>query len=382
MSKRFTIDGSGALELQLERICDRVLREVQAHVPPPKLEALVLGGSYGRGEGGVLKTRGGDEPYNDLEFYVFVRGCSWRQTERLGGELTVLGEHLAHACGLAIDFKVDSLEKLRRSPISMFSYDLVSGHRILLGGSDVFRGCEHHRDARRIPLCEATRLLFNRCGGLLLVREILARRAPSTADMDFIGRNLAKAEVALGDAILTAHGLYDWSVVVRRERFQEVAIPEPLAWMPRVQRHYAAGAEFKLHPRREEKSAVEFTRDHMEITGLAGDVWLWLEARRLKHPFASFYEYVFDGDEKCPATAGWRNYLLTLRMFGGSAALDSLARRHPRERLFNALCVLLWQGETVKQPRIIRFLQKQLRTAASDWTGLVDAYKRLWPVCA
>jgi len=382
MSRRFTIDGSGALELQLERICDRVLREVQAQVPTEKLDALVLGGSYGRGEGGVLKTNAGDEPYNDLEFYVFVRDYSWRQTVRLGGELNALGEHLGRDCGIAIDFKADSLQKLRSGPVSMFSYDLVSANRILLGGNDLFHGCERHRDARRIPLSEATRLLFNRCGGLLLVREILTHRAPTAADMDFIGRNLAKAEIALGDAILVAYGLYDWSIVERQKRMTELAIPEPLPWMPAVQRHYAAGVEFKLHPRRVEKAATDFLRDHIEITGLAGDVWLWIEGRRLKHPFASIYEYVFTGDEKCPETAAWRNYLLTLRTFGGSAALDSLARRHPRERLFNALCVLLWQGETLKQPRIVRFLQKQLRTATSDWAGLVTDYKRLWPTCA
>src|SRR6185437_1721005 len=71
---RFTMDGSDALEKHLARICEKVLGGVRALISENKLEALVLGGGYGRGQGGVLKTNSGDAPYNDLEFYVFLRG--------------------------------------------------------------------------------------------------------------------------------------------------------------------------------------------------------------------------------------------------------------------------------------------------------------------
>src|SRR5882762_1805177 len=73
-SARFTIDGSEALEAQLANICGEVAARVQSVIPAAKLEAVVLGGGYGRGEGGVLRTVRGDQPYNDIEFYVFLRG--------------------------------------------------------------------------------------------------------------------------------------------------------------------------------------------------------------------------------------------------------------------------------------------------------------------
>src|SRR5690242_3177119 len=72
--RRFTLDGDDDLERHLARVCKTVLSSVQKLIPPHKLEALLLGGGYGRGEGGVLKTAAGDRPYNDLEFYVFIRG--------------------------------------------------------------------------------------------------------------------------------------------------------------------------------------------------------------------------------------------------------------------------------------------------------------------
>src|SRR4026209_1598165 len=71
---RFTLDGSAELEGHLERTCRQVLAAIRNAVPQGRLEAVLLGGGYGRGEGGVLKTKSGDRPYNDLEFYVFLRG--------------------------------------------------------------------------------------------------------------------------------------------------------------------------------------------------------------------------------------------------------------------------------------------------------------------
>ena len=56
----------------------------------------------------------------------------------------------------------------------------------------------------------------------------------------------------------------------------------------------------------------------------------------------------------------------------------ALAWRYPRERLFNALPLLLWEREPSAEP-VRRLLQKQLHTAASDWAGWVAAYKNIWP---
>src|SRR5205823_13904433 len=115
-----------------------------------------------------------------------------------------------------------SLNKLRRSPVSMFYYDLVMGHRWLRGEEGLLSGCEHHRDAERIPLAVATRLMMNRCSGLLLARERLERAEFSPGDADFVGRNLAKAQLAFDTTILTAFGRNDWSCQGRHKRVNQL----------------------------------------------------------------------------------------------------------------------------------------------------------------
>jgi len=380
VGRRFTIDGSDALEARLGEICERAAQEVRGIVPACQLEALILGGGYGRGEGGVLQTGSGDQAYNDLDFYVFLRGPHLWRRYNYGPRLHALGEHLSLAAGLDIEFKSDSLEKLRRDPISMFRHDLVAGHRVVLGQEPVFLGCEHHLEASRIPMAEATRLLFNRCSGLLLARELLDRPTLSADEADFVSRNLAKMQLALGDAVLTTLGFYHNRVRQRAQHLARLRLSEEPPWLEEVRMQHALGVEFKLHPKRAEKAGRAQVEQLGYLSALALQLWLWLESRRLDHPFASAKAYAFDGRRKCPETRAWRNYLLTLRTFGPGAALDTLACRYPRERLLNALSLLLWQQRHLTEPRVVRHLQKQLRTPTGELSELIRAYKRLWPV--
>src|SRR4051812_44747545 len=94
-STRFTLDGSEELEQHVALACEKVRAGVVALVSAERLEALLLGGGYGRGEGGVLKTGAGDRPYNDLEFYVSLRGPHWRNERRYRKALHGLAEALS-----------------------------------------------------------------------------------------------------------------------------------------------------------------------------------------------------------------------------------------------------------------------------------------------
>src|SRR4051812_18402278 len=112
--ERFTIDGTDQLEEHLERTCEKVLAGGLGIVSPRRLEALLLGGGYGRGEGGVLKTERGDRPYNDLEFYVCLCGTHWSNARRYSAALHELAETLSGSAGVEVEFKILPLRKLRR----------------------------------------------------------------------------------------------------------------------------------------------------------------------------------------------------------------------------------------------------------------------------
>jgi hypothetical protein len=368
MKQRFTIDGSDALESLLVATCEKVSAGVKALVPPAKLAGILLGGGYGRGEGGVLKTAAGDRPYNDLEFYVFTRGNAILAERKFHRSLHELGERLSPEAGLEVEFKVLTFEKLRRAAPSMFYYDLVAGHRWQLGDDSLLAGCEHHRDAAKIPLHEATRLLMNRCSGLLYSAERLARENFGEAEADFVGRNLAKAQLAFGDVLLTASGQYHWSC---RERAARLAKLSGLDNLPPAEfvRHHASGVEFKLHPTRSTESRQTLVLKHAELSLLGKKLWLWLESERIGIKFLSPCDYAFSGANLCPETFKWRNRLVNFRAFGAGGLACA---RYPRERLFRALALLLWDQNEFEDVRSI------LRTDATNFVGFVSAYESLW----
>lgn len=376
-SLRFTLDGGEALELHLTHLCSLAVAGVRAVVPDDSLQGLLLGGSYGRGEGGVLRTEQGEAPYNDMEFYVFIRGDPQSNARHYGKTLRELAEWIAPGTGVEIEFRILSLEQLSHSPITMPYYDLVTGHRQLWGRQALVADCEQHRMASRIPASEATRLLLNRCSGLLFAKERLRRAAFSAEDADFVGRNLAKARLALGDAVLTAYGLYNWSSRVRGERLHRLVADEPLPWLEEVRAHHEAGVGFKLHPRHVMISHAALDQQHAELAALSLKVWLWLESHRLDVPFRSAYDYATSPVDKCPETNHWHNWIINVRLAGTEALLDPARFRYPREHLFNALALLLWE-QVEGGNGVLARVQRELHTQCRDFPGLVQAYDAAW----
>jgi hypothetical protein len=175
---------------------------------------------------------------------------------------------------------------------------------------------------------------MNRSSGLLFALERLQRTNFTVDDADFVGRNIAKAQLALGDVILTQHGLYHWSCRTRHERLQTLGLSPDLVM------HHARGVEFKLHPQRSTASRGELLALHESVSEEARKLFLQLESRRLGTAFHAVEDYTRSPLDKCPETSPLRNRLINARQFGLRALADS---RYPRQRLLHGLCEMLWR---------------------------------------
>lgn len=374
MTGRFTLDGSEALERHLAETGEATAQAVQKLFPEPPEPGLLLGGGYGRGEGGVLRTPSRDLPYNDLEFYLFLPGMNWLNEKKHGPAVHHLAEELTPAAGVELEIKIISKPKLEKSGVTMFYYDLVMGHRQFLGKQDLLAGCDHHRRAEEIPLCEATRLLMNRCTGLLFSGEKLDSKNWGEEAADFVGRNLAKAQLGFGDAYLSALGQYHWSCRERSRRLGALPADQSVPWLGELQKHHHQGVEFKLHPRKRVGSAAEFRRELDSLKELGSRLWLWLESKRLRQAFSTVEEYAWWPGNKCPETNPMRNQIINLRAFRGRG----VSGRYPRERLLNALPLLLWSSNALRETRQLQQIQDQLRSSQQSLPGLLDDYRTLW----
>jgi len=378
--QRFTLDGDNGLEQHLERTCASIVSGIRGLIPSHKIKAVLLGGGYGRGEGGVLHGIAGDRPYNDMEFYVVLKGCRHVSEFLYRRRLDVLGEILTHLADVEVEFRVTSLAELAFQPVSMFSYDLSAGHRLLWGAAfaDLTPGWELHSRPENIPQAEATRLLMNRCSGLLFSRFKLEQEPFTRSTADFVRRNVAKAQLAFGDALLAAHGLYHWSCIERHRRLEALAQSKRSAWFDAVLRHHTVGVEFKLHPEMEEISRDLMLARHGEVTAFALKCWLWLEARRLGRTFRSARAYAEDACDKCPGSSPMFNILLNLRIDGFRTRAKPCPWRHPRQRLFHSLSLLLWETEATDDPALQKRVQMELNSRGDSLGEWLAAYRALW----
>ena len=244
--------------------------------------ALVLGGGYGRGEGGVMIGSQGAGFSNDLDYFLFddapgdARLEAWcRSTER--AESAELGIDVEIKC-----LRADSLGDPSRS---MMFADLVAGHVVAAGDGGFLARLREDLDCSRIDPAEATRLLWNRGSGMYFAR---CRMGQDEA-LAYVIRNHAKLKLALGDAWLCWNGQYTSRCRERAERLAGMALPPELAGLPEW---HAEGVAFKFLPFAGGVSWSELEGESRRLIEAWGALYLLGEERRLQRRLPGFAAYL------------------------------------------------------------------------------------------
>ena len=237
--KNYTSCGDEAAE----NLLDKVLSEMHDTLSGTGL-SLYLGGSYGRGEGGVRLDKENGILYNDLDFFVFAR------QKPANGEklLQAAAEKFESELKVDVDFSnIISVKDIKKNAQRLMMQELKRGYRLVCG-EDLLAKYLPEIPAEKLPFSEACRLLLNRGMGLLLAGEKLANKS---TDTDFILRNIYKAILGSGDAWLITQGKYCWKIRERQALFMQLDLPE--AW----KKLYAGAVEFKSSPHRNRQDDME-----------------------------------------------------------------------------------------------------------------------------
>jgi hypothetical protein len=296
------------------------------------LIALVLGGGYGRGEGGVLRVSGEERPYNDLDLVLIVQrksGLPWEA-------LHAIQHKYAALTGIEVDFSRPlTVDDVRAWPTTLMWSDLLQGHRVLDGPADILTGNAPDLRSDRLPPVEATRLLLNRGAGLLWALRVV-RGCEAGPDADFIRRNFYKCGLALGDALLISHERFATPYAGRGERLAkllgELSRPFPFD----LRGLYEEALRFKFWPGESASTPGETQLEEMAREW--GQVLLYVEGRRVQREFGSAREYSEWHDAREPEqnmVARWPRNLVRNRQLG------CWSLRYPRERLYRELPILL-----------------------------------------
>ena len=230
--KNFTASG----DAKAEELLEKVLSEMKESFSATDL-CVVLGGSYGRGDGGVRQDQGNGILYNDLDFFVFAR----KKCDNAGILLKEIAGKYEKELKVDVDFsRIMSIKDIKNNARRLMMQELKRGYR-LVAGEDLLAEYLPEFSADKLPFSEACRLLLNRGMGLLLANEKINN---ASDDTDFILRNINKAILGACDAVLIAEKKYKWSI---EERLQTVNASDlPCDY----KKFYAMAVKFKKSPHR------------------------------------------------------------------------------------------------------------------------------------
>ena len=292
--------------------------------------SLVLGGGYGRGEGGVMMDAGEPGFSNDLDYFLFDDGPAdpglnaWcREIER--AESPVLGIDVEIKC-----LRADSIGDASRS---MMFADLVAGHVVVAGDAGFLAKMSGDLDFSRIEADEATRLLWNRGSGMFFSRCRMGR----DEEMGYVIRNHAKLKLALGDAWLCLNGRYTSKCRERGARLADCDLP---ASVPALREWHAEGVDFKFRPFSGGVTWPQLEEEAGNLIAAWGAVYLAAEEKRLNLRISGFAAYLAM-PRLLQGSSFTKNLLLALRDKLKRGAFIRPLGDYPRTGLMRALPCLL-----------------------------------------
>lgn len=240
----FTVRGTGDVESLITTQMETAEKRCRRGLDGFPVEAVLLLGGYGRGEGGVEVVDGKEKPHNNFDFLVITKPLSSDRQARLQESARSLFDSLALELGIGIDFAVTSDRKLLYSPCLVMWYDMRFGHKVIVG-PDNYMDRYTHFNLENVQSSDALALLVNR-GTLFVINQVmLDQNRILTKDLRrAFTKHMIKAIIGYGDSLLYFLGDYNWSYEEKGRRMaNRIDVPEDFREI------YLDAIDFRFAPR-------------------------------------------------------------------------------------------------------------------------------------
>lgn len=284
MSKYTTQPDSDA-----DKLIEQDLSIIREHIVEtfgPYVQAILLTGGFGRGEGAVVKENGSYRPINDYDIVIVTKRA-------IPGELLATLDGLRKRLDVQVHVKQVDLLLANQFTFMLPSptikrYEISNGH-------NVFYGSLRHKiqsiPARWVPLSEGTKYFRNRCGGLLVARLLLDGCGvfSESQRLELAALEVNKAFLVLGDAYLIENHVYHFSYRRRKQIFMERY--ESYDSAREVADLYIRACEEKLEPHFKGLSRKNISRDWFTAAEYLERMFLRFEGKRFNTHFNAIDDY-------------------------------------------------------------------------------------------
>ncbi len=280
-----------AVKYVLDLVAEGILDLMGNHV-----QAIVLTGGYGRGEGGVYENEEGYQLVNDLDIIIFVGGNYSRIRRKYNSLMEKLSvDLLPHAKGLKqIDISITNSWLYRFVPNLVNYYEMKNGYKTIYGVMDLSKIMPDLK-AENLPVFDGTIYFASRGSGMLLPAiYFLTNNLDDPKIRENFQIEMQKACLAMGDAFLLLAGQYHYSYQERLKRLKNfkksnIVVPESL--LRDVTLLYCWGAKRKLSPSFEWMGNKSMIEKWFEVRNTFVDFFFWFECRRLNKNFKDWLDY-------------------------------------------------------------------------------------------
>jgi hypothetical protein len=374
---KYTIDGTSKLDDLIDSHMSRIIQAVLDKVPKEEIKALILGGGYGRGEGGILLDNGEEKLYNDYDLFVITPNLNRIKLKKIDRELKLVHKELTNQFGIDVDFgPCKPISYLSKAPFWLVFYELKYGHKVIFGEQKILNYLPTW-DGADISLFEAIKLLLNRGVALIQSRLRLLDNFDEKA-IEYVTRNNQKAVMAMGDALLMSEGLYHHSYLKRLDLIERLQSSEKYKLIDDVTllTRYRQALEFKFRPTHPLHSRDELWSWTNEIIQLYEKVYFLifqiygnLEGKISKSEYNDYIKERFGFDKNLILIT--KNVLLNIKsnLFFTERFKEQI--RHPRVHLFKVLPELLFKGS-------MNSIQEFEEGNCLTWKNNVDSFLNVW----
>jgi len=374
---KYTPEGSSKLDALIDSHMKRVVEEVLKRIPARKIKSIILGGGYGRGEGGIIYRDGNEALFNDFDLFVITPNLKRLTLNKMNHELLIVHKELTQEFGIDVDFgPCKSMKFIESAPFWLMFYELKYGHKVIYGDKGVLNYLPSW-DGADISLFEGLKLLLNR-GVALLQSQLRLLDKLDEEGVEYITRNNQKAIMALGDVLLMSKGLYHYSYIKRSELIEQLYNKDidNLIENTDLVNHYKNAINFKLFPAFTKQDPEELWSWTNGIIAIFEDIYLHIfqeysetSGKFTKSEYEVFIEKEFNFEKEPLAVI--KNILLNVEKRSCSLTDFKDIIRHPSLQLYKGLPKLLFEH---KMSNIQEFKNRDCLT----WENKVDIFLNVW----